>query len=182
MQPHYWMKLRAIVRQRRYQLAVGADPRPAIERVVERVVDVDLLVDRILRVLHVLHCPGIVEPRRIPLASHGREIDEGVGAVATDDPYRNTPAHVSFDGSPVVAAVEIDANLFRFTQVEPPLEVGSAVPGLETNIHDSLAGAHHGRLIVGIGGMDVCDSREFGGRTHRRWRTAAWDSDTSCQK
>src|SRR6267154_2554488 len=148
MNPQYWTDRGAVIRQRRYQLAVGANPRAAIEGVVERVVDVDLLVDGVLRVFHVLHCSGIVEPRRIPLASHGREIDEGVGSVAADDPHRNTPAHIPFDGSPVVSAVEINADFFRFTKVESPLEVGRTVTGLDANIHDSLAGAHYSRLLV----------------------------------
>src|SRR6266550_6197150 len=158
MDPQYWTNRGAVVRQRRYQRAIGANPRAAIEGVVERVVDVDLLVDGVLRVFHVLHGPGIVEPRRIPLASDRREIDEGVGTVSPDDPHRNTPSHISFDSGPVVPAMQIDADLFRFTEVESPLEVGGAVPGLDTDIHDSLAGAHHRRLIVGISAVDVGDS------------------------
>src|SRR6266481_5254326 len=161
MNPQYWLDARSVIRQRRYQLAVGANPRAAIEGVIERVVDVDLLVDGVLRVFHVLYCSGIVEAGRIPLASHGREIDEGVGSVAADDPHRNTPAHIPFDGSPVVSAVEINADFFRFTKVESPLEVGRTAPGLDANIHDSLAGAHYSRLIVGISAVYVGDSPQL---------------------
>src|SRR6266699_1040616 len=158
MNSQYWLDARSLIRQRRYQRSISFHPRTAIEGVIERVVDVDLLVDGVLRVFHVLHCPGIVEPCRIPLASHGREIYEGVGSVAADDPHRNAPAHIPFDSSPVVSAVKIDADFFRFAQGESPLEVGRAVSGLETYINNSFAGADYGRLIVGIGRVDVGDS------------------------
>src|SRR5258706_12064624 len=161
MNSQYWLDARSIVRQGRYQRSISFHPGAAIEGVIERVVDVDLLVDSVLRVFHVLHCSGIVEQRRIPLASNSREIDEGVGSVAADDPHRNTPTHIPFDGSPVVSAMEINADFFRFTKVESPLEVGRAVSGLDANIHDSLAGAHYSRLIVGISAVYVGDSPQL---------------------
>src|SRR5258706_16309057 len=134
MNSQYWLDARSIVRQGRYQRSVGFHPRPAIEGVIERVVDVDLLVDSVLRVLHVLYGAGIVEPRRISLAAYCRLIDEGVGPVSADDSHRDALSHIPFDGCLVIAAVQIDADLLRFTQIEPPAEIGSPVSGLDANI------------------------------------------------
>src|SRR5258706_6551880 len=134
MNSQHWFDARPIIRQRRYQRSISLHPRAAIEGVIERVVDVDLLVDRVLRVLHVLYGAGIVEPRRISLAAHCRLIDEGVGPVSADDSHRDALSHISFDDSLVIAAVQIDADFLRFTQIEPPAEIGSPVSGLDANI------------------------------------------------
>src|SRR3954470_8441987 len=95
---------------------------------IERVIEVDPLVDGVLRVLHVVHGSGVVEARRIAAAAHRREIDQTVRPVAADDAHRNASAHVSLYARPVVAAVQIDPDLFRLIRVEAAREIRRGPP------------------------------------------------------
>src|SRR6267378_4366182 len=157
MDSQHGLERSAAVPLRRYQLAIRALPRPAIEIVVEGVVDVDLLVDGVGRVHHVVHVSDVIEPRRIFPATDDRIVDEDVVAVAADYPYRDTASNTPLDGRPIVAAVQVDADLLRLARVEPPSEIGRVASRLDANVHDPIGGAHHRRLVVGLRAMNVCN-------------------------
>src|ERR1700681_3125537 len=70
--------------------------------------------------------------------------------VPADDSYRDAASDIPFDRRPIVAAVQIDANLPGFARVESPREVRSVVSRLDPNINDPIPGTDHGRLIVGV--------------------------------
>ena len=155
MNAHHGLNRRAAVLLWGDQRAVRAFPRPSVKRVVERVVDVDLLSDRIVGVLHVLHEAGIVEPGRISLATDRRQIDEAVVAVAADDSHLDAAAYVTLDPRLIVAAVQVDANLLRFIGGEPSSEIGRVVTRLDADVDDAIGGSNHGCLIVRVRAVDV---------------------------
>jgi len=123
--------------------------------VVERVVDIPLLVDRVLGVLHVLYGSRVVEPRRISLAPDRRQIDERVGAVAADDPDGDAASHTALNGRPIIPIMQVDADLLRLGEIEPTREIRSVVSRLQPHIHDPVASSDHGRLVVGVSGVNV---------------------------
>src|ERR1700682_2787242 len=157
MNSQHRLERSATVLLRRDQLAIRALPRPAIEGVIERVVDIDLLVDRVRRVHHVVYVSDVVEPRRISPASNDRIIDEDVVAVAADDPYGDAALDISFDGRAIVAPVQVDPDLLRLARVESPREIRRGASRLYANVHDPIARADHCRLVIRVGAVNVCN-------------------------
>src|SRR2546423_2253757 len=145
----------------RNQSAVRFDPWTAIEGVIERHVDVCLLVERIARVLHIVDRPLIVNPRRARSATYRRDVANRVGAVSADHPHRDAAAHVTIDDGLIIATVKIDANLLRFTRIESPRKIWSVVSRLENDIDNSITDAHDVELIVGIGSVNIGDSPQL---------------------
>ena len=80
---------------------------------------------------------------------------EAVRSVAADDSHRDAFSYAALYRCPIIAAVEVDPDLFRLGKVEPAREILIAFFGREPDIHDSISGTNDGCLIVGIAAVDV---------------------------
>ena len=111
---------------------------------VERVVDVDLLINGIARVLHVVDSSRVIKPRRVSAAAHRRHVAKRVGAVAADNAHRNAASDRSRNCRTIASAVQVDSNLPGLSEGEPSREIRRIIPRLENDVDKSVPGARDG--------------------------------------